>query len=176
MMIPVGMLQWAITCLLYTSKQIYYLSVATKTMDTLKRTDARAALKEVRGRIRRERQLQWGRWAQRAAAIPVSYTHLESGEDIPIDTWTLAYWPDGSVKWGGIAGVIPAGTEKLTLEKAVKKSKAKSKLPDTDKKKSCLLYTSSGTAVYTTTINKVPVADVIKLDLGSVAENASRCE
>ena len=31
----------------------------------------------------------------------------------------------------------------------------------------------SGTAVYTTTINKVPVADVIKLDLGSVAENAS---
>mgnify|MGYP006913007843 CR=1 FL=1 len=48
----------------------------------------------------------------------------------------MAYWPDGSVKWGGIAGVIPAGTEKLTLEKAVKKSKAKSKLPDTDKKKS----------------------------------------
>lgn len=31
----------------------------------------------------------------------------------------------------------------------------------------------SGTAVYTTTINKVPVADVINLDLGSVAENAS---
>lgn len=51
------------------AKQIYYLSFATKTMDTLKRTDARAALKGVRGRIRRERQLQWGRWAQRAAAI-----------------------------------------------------------------------------------------------------------
>lgn len=51
------------------AKQIYYLSFATKTMDTLKRTDARAALKEVRGRIRRERQLQWGRWAQRVAAI-----------------------------------------------------------------------------------------------------------
>lgn len=39
------------------AKQIYYLSFATKTMDTLKRTDARAALKEVRGRIRRERLL-----------------------------------------------------------------------------------------------------------------------
>lgn len=38
------------------AKQIYYLSFATKTMDTLKRTDARAALKEVRGRIRRERR------------------------------------------------------------------------------------------------------------------------
>ena len=42
------------------AKQIYYLSFATKTMDTLKRTDARAALKEVRGRIRRERQLRMG--------------------------------------------------------------------------------------------------------------------
>jgi len=40
--------------------------------------------------------------------------------DIPIDTWTLAYWPDGSVKWGGIAGVIPAGTEKLDSGKGGK--------------------------------------------------------
>lgn len=45
-------------------------------------------------------------------------------KDVPIDTWTLAYWPDGSVKWSGVAGVIPAGTEKLTLEKVVKAKKA----------------------------------------------------
>ena len=78
----------------------------------------------------------------------------ESGEDIPIDTWTLAYWPDGSVKWGGIAGVIPAGTEKLTLEKAVKKSKAKSKLPDTDKKKSVsVAETSQGIHISTGVIS-----------------------
>lgn len=31
-----------------------------------------------------------------------------NGENIPIDTWALAYWPDGSVKWSGVAGVIPA--------------------------------------------------------------------
>lgn len=30
-------------------------------------------------------------------------------EKIPIDTWPLAYWPDGSIKWNGIAGVIPVG-------------------------------------------------------------------
>ena len=78
----------------------------------------------------------------------------ESGEDIPIDTWTLAYWPDGSVKWGGIAGVIPAGTENLTLEKAVKKSKAKSKLPDTDKKKSVsVTETSQGIHISTGVIS-----------------------
>ena len=45
-----------------------------------------------------------------------------NGENIPIDTWTLAYWPDGSVKWSGVAGVIPAGTEGATLELAKKKS------------------------------------------------------
>ena len=46
-------------------------------------------------------------------------------KDIPIDTWTLAYWADGSVKWQGVAGVIPAGTEKLILEKAVKVKRQK---------------------------------------------------
>ena len=50
---------------------------------------------------------------------------------IPVDTWTLAYWPDGSVKWSGVAGVIPAGTERLTLEKAPRKAKTINKQPNT---------------------------------------------
>lgn len=50
-------------------------------------------------------------------------------QDLPVDTWPLAYWPDGSVKWSGIAGVIPAGTERLTLEKASKKVKTTNKQP-----------------------------------------------
>ena len=37
----------------------------------------------------------------------------------------LAYWPDGSVKWNGIAGVIPKNTEKLLLKKTGKKPKEK---------------------------------------------------
>ncbi|WP_321478715.1 DUF6250 domain-containing protein [uncultured Bacteroides sp.] len=37
------------------------------------------------------------------------------GTKIPIDNWNLAYWPDGSIKWGGFAAVIPSSTEKLTL-------------------------------------------------------------
>lgn len=48
-------------------------------------------------------------------------------QDLPVDTWPLAYWPDGSVKWSGVAGVIPAGTERLTLEKASKQVKATNK-------------------------------------------------
>ena len=35
-------------------------------------------------------------------------------EKIPIDTWPLAYWPDGSIKWSGIAGVIPVGMKNPT--------------------------------------------------------------
>ena len=50
-------------------------------------------------------------------------------QNLPVDTWPLAYWPDGSVKWSGVAGVIPAGTERLTLEKASKKVKTTNKQP-----------------------------------------------
>lgn len=47
------------------------------------------------------------------------------GTEVPVDSWPLAYWPDGSVKWCGVAGVIPAGTESLTLARASKNSKVK---------------------------------------------------
>lgn len=36
-------------------------------------------------------------------------------KEIPTDNWELAYWPDGSIKWGGFAAVVPATSEKLTL-------------------------------------------------------------
>lgn len=45
------------------------------------------------------------------------------GEIVPIDTWPLAYWPDGSLKWIGAAGVIPAGTESLKLKELDKHKK-----------------------------------------------------
>lgn len=43
---------------------------------------------------------------------------LETGDrTIPTDRWPLAYWPDGSVKWLGMAGVIPGGTARVALVK-----------------------------------------------------------
>lgn len=39
----------------------------------------------------------------------------EKGETIPADFWPTAYWPDGSVKWGGFAAVVPGGTEGVTF-------------------------------------------------------------
>ena len=31
------------------------------------------------------------------------------GQSIPAQTWPLAYWPDGSMKWTGHAIIVPAG-------------------------------------------------------------------
>src|SRR5689334_9694602 len=32
------------------------------------------------------------------------------GELLPTQTWPLAYWPDGSLKWSGVATTAAAGT------------------------------------------------------------------
>ncbi len=46
-----------------------------------------------------------------------------SGESLPCDQWPLAYWPDGSVKWAGVAAVVPGGTDSLSITRpAGKKS------------------------------------------------------
>jgi len=39
----------------------------------------------------------------------------DKGEVIPADFWPTAYWPDGSVKWGGFAAVVPGNTEEVSL-------------------------------------------------------------
>lgn len=46
------------------------------------------------------------------------------GNKIPVDTWNLATWPDGSVKWMAVAGVMPEGADniKVTKTSAGKKS------------------------------------------------------
>ena len=48
----------------------------------------------------------------------------DKGEVIAADFWPTAYWPDGSVKWGGFAAVVPGSTESVSFQKA-KKMKAK---------------------------------------------------
>lgn len=52
---------------------------------------------------------------------------LQVGADreVAVDTWPLAYWPDGSVKWLGVAGVVPATDAEPILMKAAKKTKKK---------------------------------------------------
>ncbi len=49
------------------------------------------------------------------------------GQALPTDTWPLAYWPDGSVKWMAAAAVVPGAQESLQLQPYSAKSKGKSK-------------------------------------------------
>lgn len=39
----------------------------------------------------------------------------ENGQAIPLQTWPMAFWPDGSIKWTGQAAVIPAGAGSFTV-------------------------------------------------------------
>ena len=56
----------------------------------------------------------------------------DNGEVLAADFWPTAYWPDGSVKWGGFAAVVPGGTEGLTFQGKGKSEagKAKSSQPE----------------------------------------------
>ena len=48
-------------------------------------------------------------------------SELTLSDGIQTDAWVNARWPDGSVKWAGLAAVVPAGSENLKLEKGVRK-------------------------------------------------------
>lgn len=56
------------------------------------------------------------------------------GSAITSDQWTLAKWPDGSVKWLGVAAVIPGGMDNARLVKVKKADATQEKLisEDTD--------------------------------------------
>ena len=45
----------------------------------------------------------------------------DKGQEVTIDSWPLAYWPDGSVKWCAVSGIIPGNTDKLILNKKTQK-------------------------------------------------------
>jgi hypothetical protein len=55
--------------------------------------------------------VSWGvPWPQ-GAVMPDTTFALRAGanNDLPVQTWALAWWPDGSLKWSGHAATVPAG-------------------------------------------------------------------
>jgi len=48
-------------------------------------------------------------WSRGAVARDSVFHLNAAGKDLPTETWPLAYWPDGSIKWSGFAAVLPAG-------------------------------------------------------------------
>jgi hypothetical protein len=54
--------------------------------------------------------VSWGvPWPRGAARRDSSFLLSASGGELPLQTWPLAHWPDGSIKWSGFATVAPAG-------------------------------------------------------------------
>ena len=53
-------------------------------------------------------------------------SQLTLSDGIPTDAWVNASWPDGSVKWAGLAAVVPTASKQLTVnsEKSRKKNPA----------------------------------------------------
>lgn len=70
----------------------------------------------------------------------------EGGESLSADFWPLAYWPDGSVKWGGFASVLPAHTPKVMLNMQASKSSVSSPLKVTQKNQTLTVQTGVITA------------------------------
>ncbi len=62
--------------------------------------------------------VSWGvPWPAGAVPRDAAFNLADAaGHAVPLQTWPLAYWPDGSLKWSGCAAVVPAGTAgELTL-------------------------------------------------------------
>ena len=55
--------------------------------------------------------VSWGvPWARGVVGRDQAFTLQGPGGPLPLQTWPLAYWPDGSVKWSGHATVAAANT------------------------------------------------------------------
>ena len=54
--------------------------------------------------------VSWGvPWPQGAVGRNVAFSLSAQGSNLPVQSWPLAYWPDGSIKWTGLATVLPVG-------------------------------------------------------------------
>jgi PcRGLX-like protein C-terminal alpha/alpha toroid domain/PcRGLX-like protein central beta sandwich domain/PcRGLX-like N-terminal RIFT barrel domain len=62
--------------------------------------------------------VSWGvPWVRGAVSKDVQFQLSGGGKNLPLQSWPLAYWPDGSLKWSGFATVVPAGFDgHATLE------------------------------------------------------------
>src|SRR4051812_30699075 len=56
--------------------------------------------------------ISWGvPWPQGAVSRTASFQLNSQQGSLPLQSWPLAYWPDGSMKWSGFATALPAGFE-----------------------------------------------------------------
>ena len=67
----------------------------------------------------RDEAVKFGVPFRKGEVLPGTVLQLQTadGKSLAYDKWTMAHWPDGSVKWLGVAAVIPGGSEGASLVK-----------------------------------------------------------
>jgi hypothetical protein len=56
--------------------------------------------------------VSWGvPWPKGSVRRETAFRLSNQGTDLPLQSWPLAYWPDGSIKWTGFATVLPAAAK-----------------------------------------------------------------
>ena len=54
--------------------------------------------------------VSWGvPWPEGSVARNATFSLSAQSGSLPLQSWPMAFWPDGSVKWAGFATVLPAG-------------------------------------------------------------------
>lgn len=54
-------------------------------------------------------------WPQGAVRSGSEFRLRIGAGDLPLQSWPLAYWPDGSLKWSGFATVVPASLNEAVI-------------------------------------------------------------
>ena len=102
--------------------------------------------------------LHWVNANKTTGQIPVSFgvpfaqgelkdaSLLTIGDGIATDSWINARWPDGSVKWAGLAAVVPADAKNLTVKRKNSKEKPSNGLQVKDEAAQVIVNTGSLTA------------------------------
>ncbi len=68
--------------------------------------------------------VSWGvPWPQGKVKANAAFALTSSGKTLPVQSWPLAYWPDGSVKWTAFAGVSDSASHDVTLKMVAAKDK-----------------------------------------------------
>ena len=81
-------------------------------------------------------------WPQGALKRGAAFILASEGKRLPVQSWPLAFWPDGSIKWSGYATVVSAGVAgSVTL--SVGSSGTGGDLKVTDDSKSVLIDTGA---------------------------------
>lgn len=87
--------------------------------------DSPVPLKWLNTRPNKTTGVSWGMpWPQGQVKVNTNFALTKpDGSSVPVQSWIMAYWPDGSVKWTGFASVADSTLHELSVKKVSAKEK-----------------------------------------------------